>query len=47
MYFRYEYGVPVRIIIFGIFVALDVCRLQNGYHGNLKESVHFFFTQFP
>ena len=25
--------------MFGIFVALDVCRLQNGYHGNLKESV--------
>lgn len=41
MYFNFEYGVPVRIIIFIIFVALDICRLQNGFHGNLKESVTF------
>lgn len=43
MYFKYEYGVPVRIIVFAIFVALDACRLQNGFHGNLKESVMALF----
>lgn len=44
MYFTFEYGVPVRIIVFVIFVAMDICRLQNGFYGNLKESVILYWN---
>jgi hypothetical protein len=31
--------VPVRTIVGVIFLALEIFRLQNGFYGNIKESV--------
>ena len=39
LYFNMEYGVPVRIIVEVIFIVLEICRLYNAFHGNLRESV--------
>jgi hypothetical protein len=39
LYFDMEYGVPVRVIIGVIFIFLEIFRLQNGFYGNIKESV--------
>jgi hypothetical protein len=39
LYFSMEYGVPVRTIVGAIFVVLEIFRLQNGFYGNIKESV--------
>lgn len=39
LYFNMEYGVPVRIIVEVLFLILEIFRLQNAYHGNLRESV--------
>jgi hypothetical protein len=41
LYFDMEFGVPVRTIVGAIFLVLEIFRLQNGFYGNIKESVPF------
>jgi hypothetical protein len=41
IYFDQEFGVPVRTIIGIGFVFLEIFRLQNGFYGNIRESVSF------
>lgn len=38
---------PVRTIVGVIFLVLEIFRLQNGFYGNLKESVCFRLRLVP